>query len=47
MDGPSLEGHDVTACSGTNTPYTKGTYGSNIICLSSLRLYNTYIIRFI
>ena len=47
MDGPSLEGYNATAYSGTGTPYTKGIYGSNAICSSSLRLYNACIIRFI
>ena len=47
MDGPSLEGHNAIAYSGTSTPYTKGIYRSNAICLSSLRLYNACIIRFI
>jgi len=47
MDGLFPEGHNAIAYSGTGTPYTKGTYGSNAIYLSSLGLYNTYIIRFI
>ena len=47
MDRLSPEGHNIIAYSGTSTPYTKGIYGSNTIYLSSLRLYNTYIIRFI
>ena len=47
MDRPSLEGHNAIAYSGTSTLYTKGTYGSNAICLSSLRLYSACIIRFI
>jgi len=47
MDGPSLEGYNTIAYSGTGTPYTKGIYGSNAIYLSSLRLYNACIIRFV
>jgi hypothetical protein len=47
MDRPSLKGYNTIAYGGTSTPYTKGIYGSNAIYLSSLRLYNAYIIRFI
>ena len=47
MDRLSLEGYNVIAYSGTSTSYTKGIYRSNSIYLSSLRLYNAYIIRFI
>ena len=47
MDGLSLEGYNAIAYSGTGTPFTKGIYRSNTIYLSSFRLYNAYIIRFI